>query len=177
MVSVHYVGTLTKTSDKFDSSRDRPGTFEFQVGVGQVIKGWDQGIVTMKKGEKCILRCSSDFGYGARGSPPKIPGGACLDFEVELFKWWEKEKEPWELSDKEKVRLPRAFSAAPPACAAARDIESPARVPPLIPSPRQVEAAEAKKAEGNAYFKAGKFADAIDSYDRGLKLVSDNASR
>ena len=46
----------------------------------------------------------------------------------------------------------------------------------MIPSPRQVEAAEAKKAEGNAYFKAGKFADAIDSYDRGLKLVSDNAS-
>jgi hypothetical protein len=103
MVSVHYSGTLTKDGSKFDSSRDRPGTFEFQVGVGQVIKGWDSGIVTMKKGELCILRCSSEYGYGASGSPPKIPGGASLDFEVELFKWWEKEKEPWEMSLEEKL--------------------------------------------------------------------------
>ena len=103
MVSVHYTGTLTTDGSKFDSSRDRAGTFEFQVGVGQVIKGWDEGIVTMKKGELCILRCSSEYGYGAHGSPPKIPGGASLDFEVELFKWWEKEKEPWEMSPGEKM--------------------------------------------------------------------------
>jgi FKBP-type peptidyl-prolyl cis-trans isomerase len=57
MVSVHYSGMLTKDGSKFDSSRDRPGKFDFQVGVGQVIKGWDEGIVTMKKGELCILRC------------------------------------------------------------------------------------------------------------------------
>lgn len=86
-VVVHYVGTLNADGSKFDSSRDRDGFFEFEVGVGRVIKGWDTGICTMKKGEKSILRCSSDYAYGDHGSPPKIPGGAVLDFEVELFKW------------------------------------------------------------------------------------------
>jgi len=86
-VSVHYVGTLHSDGSKFDSSRDRAGSFEFSVGVGQVIKGWDVGICSMKKGEKAILRCASHFAYGEHGSPPKIPGGATLNFEVELFKW------------------------------------------------------------------------------------------
>jgi len=89
-VDVHYVGTLHSDGSKFDSSRDRPGTFNFEVGVGRVIKGWDQGICTMKRGEKCILRCRSDYAYGDSGSPPKIPGGATLNFEVELFSWKEK---------------------------------------------------------------------------------------
>jgi len=57
----------------------------------------------MKKGEKAILRCRSDYAYGENGSPPKIPGGATLDFEVELFSWQEKLKEPWEMSAEEKV--------------------------------------------------------------------------
>mmetsp|Transcript_98830 Transcript_98830/g.283900 ORF Transcript_98830/g.283900 Transcript_98830/m.283900 type:complete len:336 (+) Transcript_98830:66-1073(+) len=91
-VEVHYVGTLHSDGSGFDSSRDRPGNFKFDVGVGQVIMGWDQGILTMKKGEKCILRCTSDYAYGDRGSPPKIPGGATLNFEVELFNWKEKVK-------------------------------------------------------------------------------------
>mmetsp|Transcript_8969 Transcript_8969/g.23381 ORF Transcript_8969/g.23381 Transcript_8969/m.23381 type:complete len:315 (+) Transcript_8969:95-1039(+) len=93
-VEVHYVGTLHSDGSKFDSSRDRAGNFKFDVGVGQVIKGWDEGICTMKRGEKCILRCTSDYGYGDHGSPPKIPGGAILDFEVELFSWREKVKPP-----------------------------------------------------------------------------------
>lgn len=87
-VTVHYVGTLLDGS-KFDSSRDRPGFFEFSVGVGQVIKGWDQGIVTMHKGEKCLLAARSDYAYGDAGHPPTIPGGATLIFEVELFGWKE----------------------------------------------------------------------------------------
>jgi len=93
-VEVHYVGTLHSDGSKFDSSRDRDSKFKFDVGVGQVIKGWDQGIISMKRGEKCILRCSSDYAYGERGSPPKIPGGATLNFEVELFSWKEKVKPP-----------------------------------------------------------------------------------
>ena len=91
-VEVHYVGTLHEDGSKFDSSRDRSSKFKFDVGVGQVIKGWDQGILSMKKGEKCILRCRSDYAYGDHGSPPKIPGGATLNFEVELFSWKEKVK-------------------------------------------------------------------------------------
>mmetsp|Transcript_29725 Transcript_29725/g.40015 ORF Transcript_29725/g.40015 Transcript_29725/m.40015 type:complete len:318 (+) Transcript_29725:52-1005(+) len=102
-VDVHYVGTLHSDGSKFDSSRDRPGTFNFNVGVGQVIKGWDQGILTMKKGEKAILRCTSDYAYGDSGSPPTIPGGATLNFEVELFSWKEEVKPPSEMSSEERV--------------------------------------------------------------------------
>ena len=96
-VVVHYVGTLHEDGSMFDSSRDRDSHFKFEVGVGQVIKGWDMGILTMKRGEKCILRCRSDYGYGKHGSPPKIPGDATLNFEVELFSWKEKVKAPWEM--------------------------------------------------------------------------------
>lgn len=91
-VTVHYVGTLTDGS-KFDSSRDRPGFFEFDVGIGRVIQGWDKGICTMHRGEKCILLCRADYAYGEGGSPPKIPPNAWLTFEVELFNWKEKRKE------------------------------------------------------------------------------------
>lgn len=85
-VTVHYVGTL-EDGTPFDSSRDRGEHFEFTLGRGQVIKGWDKGVATMRVGEKAVLRCSPDYGYGAAGSPPKIPANATLLFEVELFDW------------------------------------------------------------------------------------------
>jgi len=102
-VKVHYVGTLHSDGSKFDSSRDRPGTFDFDVGVGQVIKGWDQGICSMKRGEKCVLRCRSDYAYGDRGSPPTIPAKATLNFEVELFEWKEKVPTPGMMSPEERT--------------------------------------------------------------------------
>ncbi|KAF2355299.1 FKBP-type peptidyl-prolyl cis-trans isomerase domain [Trinorchestia longiramus] len=86
-VFVHYVGTLESDGSKFDSSRDRDEQFSFNLGKQEVIKAWDIGMATMKKGEKCILKCRSDYAYGESGSPPKIPGGATLMFEVELFRW------------------------------------------------------------------------------------------
>lgn len=85
--SVHYVGTLDTNGSKFDSSRDRSDPFEFTIGQGQVIKGWDQGVATMRKGEKAILQCLPEYAYGANGSPPKIPGNSTLNFEVELLDW------------------------------------------------------------------------------------------
>jgi len=85
-VKVHYVGTLTDGS-KFDSSRDRDELFSFDLGKHQVIKGWDLCVASMKRGEVCELTCKSEYGYGKRGSPPKIPGGATLIFEIELFDW------------------------------------------------------------------------------------------
>ncbi|KAI0211564.1 Peptidyl-prolyl cis-trans isomerase FKBP4 [Lamellibrachia satsuma] len=85
-VSVHYVGTLTDGS-KFDSSRDRGEKFEFDLGKGSVIKAWDIGVATMKKGEIAVLTCKSEYAYGESGSPPKIPPNATLVFEVELFDW------------------------------------------------------------------------------------------
>uniref|UniRef100_A0A2P2HX48 peptidylprolyl isomerase n=1 Tax=Hirondellea gigas TaxID=1518452 RepID=A0A2P2HX48_9CRUS len=86
-VSVHYVGTLESDGSKFDSSRDRNEFFEFSLGKGEVIKAWDLGVASMKRGELAKLTCRSDYGYGESGSPPKIPGGATLVFEVELYSW------------------------------------------------------------------------------------------
>ena len=85
-VRVHYVGTLLDGT-QFDSSRDRGEKFEFKIGKGQVIKAWDMGVATMKRGELAVLTCKSQYAYGDHGSPPKIPGKATLVFEVELFDW------------------------------------------------------------------------------------------
>ncbi|CAO2181947.1 unnamed protein product [Urochloa humidicola] len=83
-IKVHYRGTLTDGS-VFDSSYDRGDPFEFTLGNGQVIKGWDQGLLGMCVGEKRKLKIPSKMGYGERGSPPKIPGGATLIFDTELI--------------------------------------------------------------------------------------------
>merc|ERR1719217_128901 len=101
-VQVHYVGTLLSDGSKFDSSRDRPGNFKFTLGRGAVIKGWDKGVTTMHKGEKAELFCRADYAYGEQGSPPKIPGGATLKFEVELLSWGEDEAaaRPWTRRDR-----------------------------------------------------------------------------
>ena len=84
---VHYVGTLASNGEEFDSSRSRDQPFVFKLGQGQVIKGWDVGVATMKKGERSTLTIKAEYGYGERGSPPKIPGGAALRFDVELLSW------------------------------------------------------------------------------------------
>jgi len=84
-ISVHYTGTLAKGGKKFDSSKDRNQPFETKIGVGQVIKCWDEGMIQMSVGEKAILHCSSDFAYGSRGAGGSIPPNADLDFEVELL--------------------------------------------------------------------------------------------
>jgi FKBP-type peptidyl-prolyl cis-trans isomerase len=84
-VLVHYTGTL-KDGKKFDSSYDRKQPFDFDLGEGKVIKGWDEGVVGMKEGGRRQLIIPSDLGYGPRGSPPKIPPDAELHFDIELLK-------------------------------------------------------------------------------------------
>ena len=84
-VTVHYTGTLTN-GNKFDSSKDRNQPFVFNLGKGQVIKGWDEGVAQMSVGEKSKLVCSPDYAYGASGYPPVIPPNSTLNFEVELLK-------------------------------------------------------------------------------------------
>ncbi|KAH8736419.1 FKBP-type peptidyl-prolyl cis-trans isomerase [Ilyonectria robusta] len=90
-VTIEYTGYLrdvnaeNEKGQQFDTSVGR-GDFETRIGVGQVIKGWDEGVTTMKVGEKATLVISSDFGYGQQGFPGHIPPGADLIFDVELKK-------------------------------------------------------------------------------------------
>lgn len=102
-VIAHYTGTLASNGDKFDSSVDRGQPFKFTIGQGQVIKGWDEGFASMKIGEKAILEITSEYGYGASGSPPKIPANASLRFEVELLGFHEKQKEKWQMTTEERA--------------------------------------------------------------------------
>ncbi len=84
-VSVHYTGYLTN-GKKFDSSLDRGKPFDLTLGAGQVIKGWDEGLVGMKAGGKRRLIIPPALGYGPQGSPPVIPANADLIFDVEMVK-------------------------------------------------------------------------------------------
>ncbi len=81
---VHYTGWVSEDGTKFDSSLDRGTPFEFPLGAGQVIAGWDEGLATMKVGGKRRLLIPAELAYGEQGRPPTIPPGSELTFDVEL---------------------------------------------------------------------------------------------
>ena len=89
-LAMHYTGTIDASSatgeagKKFDSSRDRGRTFDFVIEQGRVIQGWEKGLVDLCEGAKVELIIPPDMGYGARGAGRDIPGGATLNFDVEV---------------------------------------------------------------------------------------------
>ena len=83
-MTVHYTGTLENGS-VFDSSRNKGRPFQFKLGLGQVIKGWDEGVAQLSKGQRATLKCSPDYAYGASGAGGVIPPNATLNFDVELI--------------------------------------------------------------------------------------------
>ena len=85
LVSVHYEGFLEKSGKSFDSSYGRGEPLEFKLGVGQVIKGWDEGLPQMSVGQRAKLTVSSDYAYGEKGYLPVIPPDANLVFDIELI--------------------------------------------------------------------------------------------
>ena len=85
-IKAHYTGTLLN-GKKFDSSRDRGKPFAFPVGMGKVIRGWDEGFLAMRKGEKRILIIPHTLAYGERGRHPTIPPRATLVFDIELIEF------------------------------------------------------------------------------------------
>eukprot|EP00586_Coscinodiscus_wailesii_P022759 CAMPEP_0172493556 /NCGR_PEP_ID=MMETSP1066-20121228/24993_1 /TAXON_ID=671091 /ORGANISM="Coscinodiscus wailesii, Strain CCMP2513" /LENGTH=125 /DNA_ID=CAMNT_0013263773 /DNA_START=106 /DNA_END=483 /DNA_ORIENTATION=- len=84
-LTMHYVGTLASDGSQFDASRTRGKPFSFTIGIGQVIKGWDEGVMQMSLGEKAKLAITSDYGYGPAGAGGVIPPNADLNFEVDLL--------------------------------------------------------------------------------------------
>ncbi|CAE6454280.1 unnamed protein product [Rhizoctonia solani] len=85
ILSMHYTGTFQSNGQTFDSSRERGVPFEFKLGAGQVIRGWDQGLQGMGIGERRKITLPPAYAYGPRGYPPTIPPNATLVFDVELL--------------------------------------------------------------------------------------------
>ena len=86
VVEVHYTGYLLPSGTIFDSSVTRGQSFRFVVGQGSVIRGWDEGLLRMREGEKATLVCPPDYAYGPAGAPPVIPPNTTISFEVELLR-------------------------------------------------------------------------------------------
>ncbi|EGR30370.1 peptidyl-prolyl cis-trans isomerase, putative [Ichthyophthirius multifiliis] len=107
-VEVLYVGKLLDGT-QFDSNTNREDPFSFTIGEGQVIKGWDQGVASMKRGEKALLTCTAPYAYGEAGSPPQIPPNATLQFEVELLNFKDKEKTKWDYSLEERAEIGKKY--------------------------------------------------------------------
>ena len=105
---MHYTGKLDN-GEVFDSSKTSLKTFKFVLGKGTVIKGWDIGVKTMKIGEIADFKLNPYYGYGERGSPPKIPANSNLNFEVELLNFKQKQKAKWELDPPEKLFQAQKF--------------------------------------------------------------------
>lgn len=107
-VDVTYLGTL-ENGEEFDKNVDEDDPFQFFVGSDNIIKGWSVALLSMKKGEKSRFTIKADYAYGEAGSPPKIPGGATLIFEIKLIDFRDKQPSKWDYAPEERVPLAEGF--------------------------------------------------------------------
>lgn len=107
-IQMLYQGCLADGSE-FDSNQKRESPFKFTLGVGQVIQGWDVGVVTMKRGEKAVLTISPEYGYGDKAMGDKLPANSTLVFTVELLDFEEKPKEKWDYSAEERMQMSKKW--------------------------------------------------------------------
>ncbi|CAJ0587284.1 unnamed protein product, partial [Mesorhabditis spiculigera] len=178
-VHVHYTGRL-ENGDVFDSSRTRD-PFRFNLGREHVVKGWDIGVATMKKGERCELLIAPKLGYGPSGHPPIIPPGAILTFEVELIRWESEEFGPPMDMVKDELSVAAMQERVDEAeCAGlllpwlrlpynVRGSHAMLSSPPKIPDDatlKNIKAAEEAKERGNDFLKQGKLKLALKEYQR-----------
>jgi FKBP-type peptidyl-prolyl cis-trans isomerase len=112
-VTVHYTGTLAKGGKKFDSSVDRGKPFQFTLGAGMVIQGWDQGVAGMKVGGKRILKIPANLAYGPQAKGADIPANSDLVFEVELLKVEAEETKPAKKLEIEDLKVGDGEEAKP----------------------------------------------------------------
>jgi len=103
-VIVHYKGAFEDGSE-FDSSYGKDDGFKFIIGVDHVIQGWDIGVMDMQIGEKAEFHIKPEYGYGAMGNLPKIPGNSILIFTIELLNAHERRPTKWMMNDEEKVKV------------------------------------------------------------------------
>ena len=103
-----YAGKL-EDGTPFDACVNREDPFSFRLGAGKVIKGWDLGVATMKKGEKALFILRSEYAYGAQGSPPKIPANATLHFEIELLDISQEPPTKWDYTSEQRVEKALQF--------------------------------------------------------------------
>jgi peptidylprolyl isomerase len=177
---VHYTGVLSGTTTQFDSSRTRNEPFSFTIGKGEVIRGWDEGVRSMRVGERAVLKCAPAYAYGERGAGADIPPGATLEFDVELLAVELPAKERSDMStdellagaEQDKQRGVALFAAGDFAGARSRFDEALAWLVHVYVEPER--AAPVKLAcllnKAAAELKLDKYADARASCDKALEI-------
>ena len=177
-VFAHYVGTLLDDGKQFDSACG----FSFVLGQGRVIRAWEVGVATMRKGEKCELYCRADYAYGNAGSPPAIPPNASLKFEIEVVSWERVRSKPasreeQRADDDKSMGMSKGFLSSGqrlyPEGSTEAAVQQQEREPDVPETEDVLRKSSEVKAAGTVAFKASNWPKAIAYYEAALGLLDD----